>query len=152
MRFTVLSFVLQMPHLTLEEEAATLKGSALSADEKAALKERAHYVQQWLMQYAPAEYRYAILPSAPVMELSDGQKNALRTLHEALGKADLAWDGPALHAAIHAVKEASDLEPKELFGPLYQMLLGRSSGPQMGWFLSTFKREDILSRLAALTV
>ncbi len=149
MRFTVLSFALQMPHLKVEEEAAKLKGSALTEEEIAALTERSYFVRQWLDQYAPQQYRYVILKEAPGdLALSDEQRTALTALTAAFQ--DVPWEGPAIHEAIHKVKEAQGVEPKVLFEPLYKMLLGRSSGPQMGWFLSTFTREEVLERLNTL--
>jgi lysyl-tRNA synthetase class 1 len=149
MRFSVLSFTLQMPHLVLEDEAAKLKGSPLTPDETEALKERAHYVRQWLTTYAPTEYRFVILEMPPAdLAVTDGQKKALNMLWERL--ADLPqWEGTAIHQTIHTVKEETGITPKELFAPLYQLFLGRTSGPQMGWFLGTFEKQEVLKRLMA---
>jgi lysyl-tRNA synthetase class 1 len=152
MRFTILSFVIQMPHLTLEEEAEKLKGSALTAEEKSALKERALYVKKWLDEHAPEQYRYHILTEAPEgFSLESDQKKALTLLADKL-KDLSSWTGADIHATIHAVKEESGLEAKKLFAPLYQLFIERDSGPQMGWFLSTFSREDVLKRLSSATV
>lgn len=145
MRFSVLSFVLQMPHLSLEEEAATLKGSALTEEEKTALKTRAQYVEKWLEEHAPEEYRFRILEEPPPLSLDDDQQLALQKLMEALEC--IQWDGAKIHEAIHAVKAATGIEPKKLFQPLYQAFLGRDNGPQMGWFLSTFPREKVIARI-----
>ncbi len=49
----------------------------------------------------------------------------------------------------NSVKAETGIEAKELFQPLYQLFLGRTSGPQVGWFLSTFTREEVLKRLEA---
>ncbi|MCF7844287.1 MAG: lysine--tRNA ligase [Kiritimatiellales bacterium] len=152
MRFTVLSFVLQMPHLDLETEASKLKGAALNQAEKENLKERAFYVRQWLENYAPDEYKYTILSEAPAdLNLDDEQKNALKELEKALSDETLQWEGPAIHECIHKVKEATGIEPKKIFQPLYQIFLGRDRGPQVGWFLSTFSRADMIQRLAAIS-
>lgn len=148
MRFTTLSFALQMPHLSLEAEAEKLKGSPLTSEEKTALTERALYVRTWLETYAPPEYRYAILPEPPAnLSLDPVQRKALVALHVALSDPSLPWEGPKIHEKIHAVKEEQGIAPQKLFPPLYQLFLGRTSGPQIGWFLSTFKREDVLKRL-----
>ena len=150
MRFTILSFVLQMPHLDPKEEAAKLKGVALTADEIKALEERSHYVQQWLNQYAPDSYRYTITkPGNVILKLVPKQFNAFETLTGKILNI-LDWNGASIHAAIHETKTECGIEPKELFEPLYKIFLNRSSGPQMGWFLSTFKRDEVLERLQAL--
>lgn len=148
MRFSLLSFVLQMPHLDVHAEAAQLKGAPLSAEETAALDERAHYVRQWLSQYAPESARYVIPDTAPAdLALTAAQRGALEALRARLENTE--WTGAALHEAIHAVKTETGIEPKALFEPLYRMFLGRTSGPQMGWFLSTFDKAKALERLHA---
>ncbi len=150
MRFSVLSFVVQMPHLNLEEEAEKLKGSKLTKPEKAALAERADYVRRWLDAYAAPEYKYEILKSVPSdFSINDVQRKALIQLKDALEEPSLKWEGPEIHAIIHQVKAETGVEPKELFQPLYRMFLNRTSGPQVGWFLSTFDRQLVLERLQA---
>ncbi|MDP7476875.1 MAG: lysine--tRNA ligase [Candidatus Peribacteraceae bacterium] len=154
MRFQALSFVIQMPHLDLEEEAASLKGTALpdrqaglTDAEKSALHERADYVKKWIETLAPAEYKFVIQDSAPDdLELNDNQKKALAALGKKLG--DLKeWAGEAVHDKIHRTKEEFDLPPKEIFQPLYRIFMDRTSGPQVGWFLSTMEQKTVAERL-----
>lgn len=148
MRFTTLSFALQMPHLTVQKEAEKLKGNALSNEEKETLRERSHYVGQWLKTLAPAEYKYEIVQKAPEgLQLDAEQRKALKKVCEVLSNPVLPWEGPKIHEAIHTAKQELGITPKKLFEPLYQLFLSRSSGPQIGWFLSTFEREDTLKRL-----
>ncbi len=150
MRFTTLSFVVQMPHLNLIEEAEKLKGSKLTNDEIDALNERALYVKKWLDQYAAPEYTFTIQNGVPEgFTISDMQKVALSALAEKFASTE--WEGGKIQEAIHAVKTETGVEPKELFQPLYQLFLGRNSGPQVGWFLSTFAKEDVINRLKSAT-
>ncbi len=51
LRFGLLSFIVQMPHMGLLMEAEAVKGSALTDDEKALLEERAMYARFWLANY-----------------------------------------------------------------------------------------------------
>ena len=147
MRFTILSFVIQMPHLKLENEAANLKGSPLSKEELSALKERATYVKLWLDEHAPEQYHYGILKDPPEdLALDEDQKKALSLLRDRLEKLK-SWKGEDIHAEIHAVKTETGLEAKKIFAPLYLSFIGRESGPQMGWFLSTFDRKEVVQRL-----
>lgn len=152
MRFTTLSFVVQMPHLKLEEEAAKLKGAPFAAEELSALRERAMYVKKWLELHAPEQYHYEILPEPPTdLAVSEAQRAALRMLRDRLAKLP-SWKGEEIHATIHAVKAQLQIEPKKLFAPLYTLFIGRQSGPQMGWFLSTFPREEVLRRIDSVTM
>jgi len=147
MRFSVMSFVLQMPHLNLEGEAEKLKESPLTEHEKQELDERAHYVRLWLEGYAPDEYKFTILDSPPSdLELDDDQKAALSKLIDALSNLS-HWNGKTIHKTIHAVKEQTGIAPEALFQPLYQLFLGRTSGPQVGWFLGTMEKEQVIERL-----
>jgi lysyl-tRNA synthetase class 1 len=152
MRFSTLSFVVQMPHLDLFEEAEKLKGSALTKNEKSALEERAKYVKQWLTEHAPEEFRFTILEAAPNdLSLTADQKKAFTEILAALSSPSLKWEGPEIHAAIHVVKEKLGVDPKNIFQPLYMLFLGRQSGPQVGWFLSTFERDEVIKRLGDVT-
>jgi lysyl-tRNA synthetase, class I len=149
MRFSLVSFLVQMPHLDLMKEAEAVKGSALSDDEKKALEERAFYTRQWLQTLAPDEYKYVILTEPPAdLVLDDAQRSALAKALDALR--DVEWKGEAIHTALHAVKADAGIEPRQFFEPFYRLLLGRASGPQLGWFLSTFKREEVMRRLESL--
>jgi lysyl-tRNA synthetase, class I len=153
MRFTVLSFVLQMPHLEVVKESEKLKGSSLNSSEKESLEERSHYVKQWLDQLAPDDYKYTVLTEAPTdLSLDDEQKSALAKLSEVLADESLAWEGTKIHEAIHKVKEAAGIAPKKLFQPLYQIFLGRDSGPQVGWFLSTMERKSVIEMIDAISI
>ncbi len=148
MRFSSMSFVVQMPHLDIEEEAAKLKDSSLTQAEKSDLLERSEYVKKWLESFAPDEYKYQILDEPPDdLELDDEQKKALEMLKEALADENLEWDGPKIHECIHKVKEEVGIEPKKIFQPLYQIFLGRDRGPQVGWFLSTFDRDEVIRKI-----
>jgi lysyl-tRNA synthetase class I len=139
-----------MPHLSLEKEAEKLKGSPLNEAEKTTLEERALYVRAWLKQWAPETERFEILSEIPSdLVLSDEQKETLLKLKDVFSNEDLLWEGAPIHEAIHAVKEDTGISPKEIFQPLYKMFLGRTSGPQVGWFLSTFPREDVIRKLDA---
>jgi lysyl-tRNA synthetase, class I len=148
MRFSVLSFVLQMPHLDLLEEATKLKGSDLTKEEGSALEERASYVKAWIETFAPEEYKFEILEKTPSdLELDDEQKTALEKLSTALEKAE--WEGEEIHKTIHETKEETGIAPKKLFQPLYEIFLGRKSGPQIGWFLSTIEKGRALEMISS---
>jgi len=150
MRFSLLSFIVQMPHIQLLEEAEHVKSAKLTVDEIQDLQERTFYVKQWLKKFAPQEYRYAILAKSPMGFSVDVEtRRALEEAKKALSSVE--WKGEAIHAALHEVKRQTGIAPKNFFSALYQAFLGRQSGPQMGWFLSTFSREQVIGRIEAIT-
>ncbi|MBU0749962.1 lysine--tRNA ligase [Patescibacteria group bacterium] len=144
MRFSLLSFVVQMPHMNLEEEAARAKGEALTDEEIASLHERADYAKYWLSTYAPEQYRYELQDTLPTCELSDTQKHALTLLADYMTE---DRTGEEVHARLHELKTEAPISPKELFSAIYTIFLNRDSGPKAGWFLSVLPREFVEKRL-----
>lgn len=144
LRFSQLSFIVQMPHLDLLTEAARIKGSPLSPEEETKLMERAQYARFWLEMYAPETARYVLQEEAITKEFSEAQKNSFKAL---LTFVDEDRSGEEVHAFLHALKTDIPIAPKELFVGIYQLFLGRDSGPKAGWFLSVLPRDYILNRL-----
>lgn len=145
LRFGQTAFVAQMPHLDLRAEAEKVKGSALTADEDRLLAERAEYAKFWLSTYAPESYKYVLQETMPDVALTQTQKKAMGVLHSFLAEGEKTGD--ELHQKLHAMKTDVPIEPKELFGAIYQLFLGRTSGPKAGWFLSVLPRDFALARL-----
>ena len=148
LRFSLVSFLVQMPHLDLYTEAEAAKGSPLTDDERAVLTLRAEYAKFWLTTYAPDSYKYVLQQSMPEgFTLTESQKAALTKLHDYMKEAPRT--GEELHQRLHELKSEVPIEPKALFSAIYGLFLGRTSGPKAGWFLSVLPREYALQQLAA---
>ncbi|MSR76008.1 MAG: lysine--tRNA ligase [Candidatus Ryanbacteria bacterium] len=148
-RFSTVTFVAQMQHLNIEEEFKGLKESVLTAEEKKELQERIVYARRWLERYAPDKYRFVLAKDAipdGVKDFSDTQKKALRSVLTFVEQ-NKSLIGADFHAKLHEIKEQIGIAPKELFSALYIAFLGRDSGPQAGWFLSTIDRDFLIARL-----
>lgn len=146
LRFSQVAFMVQMPHLSLPEEAARIKGSVLTEEELALLTERAHYARYWLQTYAPEQYKYVLQDSLPEsLKLSEVQKKGLATLLSFMEEGEKT--GEEIQAKLFDMKESVPVQPKELFSALYRVFLNRESGPKAGWFLSVLPREYLLTRL-----
>ena len=145
MRFREVAFIVQMPHLSLLEEAGRTKGSPLTEDEVRALEDRAHYARFWLSTYAPEEFKYTLQDTLPSVELSDTQKQALGILADFIEKTHPSAE--ELHTRMHELKTEVPIAPKDLFQAIYRIFLNRTSGPKAGWFLSGLPREDVVKRL-----
>jgi len=145
MRFREVAFIVQMPHLSLDEEAMQLKGRELTEDESRALEDRARYAKFWLSTYAPEEFKYELQKEMPSVELSDPQKNALKVLSKYLQ--DNECTGEEIHARLHELKTEVPIYPKDLFQAIYRIFLNRDSGPKAGWFLAGLPHDFVLKRL-----
>lgn len=146
MRFREVAFIVQMPHLSLADEAAHAKGDALTEDEAHALEERARYAKFWLSTYAPEEFKYELQEEMPQTELSEPQKRALAALAEYLRGGERT--GEELHLRLHELKTEIPIQPKELFQAIYRIFLARDSGPKAGWFLAGLPRGFVTKRLS----
>jgi lysyl-tRNA synthetase class 1 len=145
-RFSQVAYMSQMPHVDLEKEVSEMKGAPLTKLDKEVLKERVEYAKYWLATYAPERYKFEIQKEMPLVELSEIQKEALRSLREFIA-AHEAIDGQMMHTNLHEVKESTGIEPKEFFGAIYKIFLNKESGPKAGWFLSVLDRDFVLERL-----
>lgn len=147
MRFKDLAFIIQMPHLSLLDEAKVAKGSDLTDEERTALEERASYAKFWLQTYAPEEAKYTLQTTPVALTIDGAQRNALTQLRAFLESAPRTGD--EIHHELHELKTRVPIAPKDLFAPLYTLFLNRTSGPKMGWFLAGLPRELVLSHLAS---
>ncbi len=145
MRFSKVAFLSQMPSLDIWEVAAEEKGSELSPEDRLELEERINYAQRWLAHFATEEFRFELQKSLPEVTLNDTQKSFLAQIATAMRTEALS--GAALHEKIHTFKTELNLPAAEAFGAIYQIFLGKSSGPQAGWFLAALDKEFVLSRL-----
>lgn len=148
-RFSTVAFVLQMEHLSLEKECADMKGEALTEEEITHLKERARYASSWLKLYAPAKYKFTLVKDAApeaANDFTEKQKDALRRVLF-FAESNKHLDGQKFHTTLHDIKKEIGIDAKEFFSAIYLSFLGRDSGPQAGWFLSTLDRPFLLQRL-----
>lgn len=144
-RFRDVAFLVQMPHLSLEDEAEAAKESPLTDGECTALKERAEYARFWLRAYAPDDFVYKLQEAMPAAELTDAQKKALAALAEYMKE---PRTGEEIHTRLHELKTEVPVAPKELFQAIYRVFLARDSGPKAGWFLGSLPRDFVEARLA----
>ncbi len=146
LRFRELAFIVQMPHLSLREEAARVKGTALTEEEIGVLEDRARYARFWLTTYAPGEFRYELQEDLPEVELSETQKKALVSLADYLRGGERT--GEELHLRLHEMKTEVPIQPTELFQAIYRIFMNRDSGPKAGWFLAGLPRDFVIGRLS----
>lgn len=152
-RFSLVAFLVQMPHIDSEAQVAQMKGSVLTEGDKKELALREKYAKRWLELYAPIDFKYTLQDSAPdsVHAFSPEQKQALKKLYDFVQE-HKTLDGQELHTALHAIKTETGIDAKLFFSAIYQSFLGRGSGPKAGWFLSVLDRDFVLKRLEEVTL
>ena len=150
-RFSKLVFALQIPRLDIFEEVEKWKGSTLTEADRAEIILRKEYAEKWIQEHAPAKYLFQLSDDLPeaTHSFTEDQKDIIRLLSTKLKK--ISWEGESIHGVIHEVKTELEIEPKALFPLLYMTFLGRESGPQMGWFLSTLEKDWVMKRLQKIS-
>lgn len=146
LRFARVAHLSQVPSVDVYEEAQAEKGAPLTEEDRRELDTRLADARRWLQAYAPPAYKFEVQPVLPVgaAALDDIQRKFLADL---VPLVEQGLRGEALHAAIHALKGEHGLAPKAAFGAIYQVFLGKDSGPQAGWFLAALDREFVVQRL-----
>lgn len=131
---------------TLEIIARTEYALAVQ-DESRVIKAELSFIDEWLKRWAPEEVKFELKENPDFSSLNDNQKQYLARLADKITSAPQDAGGAWFHEAIYELKDTSNLPPKELFSTLYQVIIGKDSGPRAGWFLSLLPREWLLKRL-----
>lgn len=137
---------LKDPGKTLEAIARTEHAVNVKAQKEVILKEL-KFIDSWLEKWAPEEVKFNILDKVEESKFSPAQKNYLKLLAEKIQSGPDNPDAEWLHKAIYEFKDKTELEPRQLFQTLYEVLIGKKSGPRAGWFLSILPREWLIRRL-----
>jgi lysyl-tRNA synthetase, class I len=147
-RFSIVAYLVQMPHLDFIGEIRKMKGGELTELDIQEADLRAQYALYWLKEYASEEFKFELQNDAPegTKEFTEVQKNALKEVLKYI-EANDELDGHALHTELHEIRKRSILEPKEFFSTIYMSILGKDGGPKAGWFLSVLPKEFLVERL-----
>lgn len=151
-RFRDVAFIVQLPHIDFLEKIESIKGSKLTKEEKTEAEKRATYAKKWLEIWAPEQFVFKISEELPE-ESKNIDQNGLLVLKEILNFFESIQkpNGQDLHAFLHSLKENLNLQPNDIFNPIYKAFLGRDSGPKAGFLLSVLDAEFVKKRLKEAT-
>jgi lysyl-tRNA synthetase class 1 len=105
------------------------------------------FIDEWLQRRAPDDVKFALLETVDPDQFSEQEKAYFKALADKIAAAPEDAEGSWFHQAIYELKDTSGLEPKEMFTVLYKLLIGKTSGPRAGWFLSMLSRDWLVKRL-----
>lgn len=131
---------------TLEVIRRTEHREAAEADTEV-IRAELRFIDAWLDKRAPDEVKFALTESIDPAAFSEQEKAFLQTMGNKVAAAPAEADGPWFHNVIYELKDELGLAPKEMFTTLYRALIGKTSGPRAGWFLSILPREWLVARL-----
>ena len=137
----------------LRDPAATLEiikrteHAAIAEQQAATIERELRLIDNWLTTSAPESLVFSLRTNVDMSEFTPGELEYFGMLAESIASAPDDADGAWFHTAIYDLKEQVAIPPKELFGSLYRLLIGKNSGPRAGWFLSLLSRDWLLARL-----
>jgi lysyl-tRNA synthetase class 1 len=105
------------------------------------------FIDAWLDKRAPDDVKFSLKETISASEFNGAERHFLQTLGDKIAQAPADADGAWFHNAIYELKDNLGLSPKEMFTALYRALIGKTSGPRAGWFLSILPREWLVMRL-----
>ena len=82
------------------------------------------------------------------VELNDTTKKALKILIDALDAEEKPED---IQNTIYQISKSNEIQPKDFFKTLYQIILGTSRGPKIGPFISDIGRKQVAKTLSEYT-
>lgn len=119
----------------------------VASEQKEIIAAELKFIDQWLERWAPDDVKFALSQSVNADDFSPKNKEFLSGLADKIAAATADADGEWFHKAIYEFKDQLGLPPKDLFGILYKVLIGKPSGPRAGWFLSILPRDWLIKRL-----
>ncbi len=131
---------------TLKVIERTEHGEAAREDAEI-IKQELKFIDEWLKKRAPDDVKFDLVDQVNANEFTDQEKQFLKALGEKVAAAPVDADGAYFHEAVYGLKDQSGLEPKQMFSALYRALIGKTSGPRAGYFLSVLPREWLVDRL-----
>ncbi len=123
----------------------TRSGHLSKTFDKKALEVEIKRVQNWLKNYAPESVKFEIQKSIPKIakDLNTKQKQLLTKIIEKIQE-DIQPN--ELHNYIYNTGKSLGLTTIDTFTPIYIALLGKKSGPKVGWFLSILDKNFLIKR------
>lgn len=105
------------------------------------------FIDAWLDKHAPEQVKFELRDTVDATEFTDTEVALFASLAEKVAAAPEDADGAFYHLALYELKDTYGLAPQEVFSALYRLLIGKTSGPRAGWFLSMLQRDWLIDRL-----
>lgn len=142
--FRHLTNVLQQNEMDVDKTIGYYEKQLKNKEDKERLRMRATCAKNWLLKYAPEEFKFSvqeIVPASVKNNITKEQKAALHDLAKAL--AERAWEDKDLHEECYIILKNYNLNPQEFFSACYKVLINKEKGPKLAAFLIEIKERAI---------
>ena len=149
--FQLVTTLVQMPHLDVQEQVARQKGTSLTYAERERVRRRAHVAQHWVDNYARDEEKTRLQMQLPesANELSATQRAFCHRLSDALK--NISWEEQIIQSTIFQSARLTPIKQPQAFSAIYRLFLDRNSGPKAGNLLLVLEPEFVIDRLRKLS-
>ncbi|MDQ5932175.1 MAG: lysyl-tRNA synthetase, class, partial [Patescibacteria group bacterium] len=137
---------LRNPDVTLEIIKRTEHAETAKNQDEIIRRELA-FIDNWLEHWAPDEVKFSLAEQIEKDAFTENEAKLFARLAEKIAAAPADADGAWFHNAMYEQKDELGMQPKEMFSALYRLIIGKTSGPRAGWFLSILPRDWLLHRL-----
>jgi lysyl-tRNA synthetase class 1 len=149
--FQLLTALLQLPHLDVEQEIERRVDGGLSGADRAILQRRLAAARYWLATYASEADRVVLQQTLPARaaDLTAAQKAFLVLLGQRFPDQPLNDD--QYQTFVFDTARLTPLSQKDAFAAIYRVLLDQDKGPKAGSLFAYLDREFLVRRFAEVT-
>jgi len=149
--FQLLTALLQLPHLDVEQEIERRVDGGLSGEDRAILQRRLAAARYWLATYASEADRVVLQETLPARaaDLTAAQKAFLVLLGERFPARPLNDD--QYQTFVFDTARLTPLSQKDAFAAIYRVLLDQDKGPKAGSLFAFLDRDFLVRRFAEVT-
>ena len=109
------------------------------------LQSRIKCIRGWLENQAPENIKFKIQKAPPKLEINSNIIKRIAELKNKMISTD--WNPEKIHDSFYELQEENNTPAKEYFNIMYQIMIGKSRGPRLGFFLATIEKEFVTDRL-----
>ncbi len=142
--FRHITNVLLQNELDIEKSIGYFEKQLKSKEDKERLHLRALCAKNWILTYAPEEFKYTINKTVPQEvkdKLTREQRAALHELAKRLE--DKEWEDKELHEECYIILKNNNLDTKNFFTACYNVLISKDKGPKLAAFLIEIKEKAV---------
>ncbi len=138
--FRHLTTLLQIHNLDLGKATVYFEKELKNEHDKKRLHTRALCAKQWLLKYAPEEFRFSVQETTQVT-LNSAEQDIFHTLARKLVERN--WTDVELHEEMYILCKNANMDVKQFFTLAYRVLINKERGPRLASFILAIGKEKV---------
>ncbi|MGI5097698.1 lysine--tRNA ligase [Treponema socranskii] len=112
-------------------------------EQKDCLKRRCECAWYWITECAPEDFKFALRIESGAVALSDAEKAVVEKMKSDVLPFVESSGEQELSQKIYDAAVGCGIKPKELFGIMYRVLIGKEQGPRLASFMKIIGKEKL---------